>query len=148
MYVMSFYGRVSSCVVFFSGRRRHTRCALVTGVQTCALPICFHGKYRDWLPSLNVRLDVTDNLVLRFAGSKVMTRPTLTDLSPRQSIQTNPGNETIKRGNPDLQPFRAWQAAIGAEWYFASDSLLHFAAFYKTIYSFVPQIPTPHTLAA
>src|SRR3546814_4710854 len=29
------------CVfVFFSSRRRHTRCALVTGVQTCALPIC------------------------------------------------------------------------------------------------------------
>src|SRR3546814_9858201 len=31
------------CVVlffFFSSRRRHTRCALVTGVQTCARPIC------------------------------------------------------------------------------------------------------------
>src|SRR3546814_2601853 len=26
--------------VFFSSRRRHTRGALVTGVQTCALPIC------------------------------------------------------------------------------------------------------------
>src|SRR3546814_8780611 len=26
-------------VFFFSSRRRHTRCALVTGVQTCALPI-------------------------------------------------------------------------------------------------------------
>src|SRR3546814_2814408 len=32
---------VFMCVVFFffSSRRRHTRCALVTGVQTCALPI-------------------------------------------------------------------------------------------------------------
>src|SRR3546814_10755365 len=28
-----------ACVFFFSSRRRHTRCALVTGVQTCALPI-------------------------------------------------------------------------------------------------------------
>src|SRR3546814_18194229 len=28
------------CMFFFSSRRRHTRCALVTGVQTCALPIC------------------------------------------------------------------------------------------------------------
>src|SRR3546814_6597097 len=27
---------------FFSSRRRHTRCALVTGVQTCALPICVY----------------------------------------------------------------------------------------------------------
>src|SRR3546814_933905 len=32
IYVFSFF--------FFSSRRRHTRCALVTGVQTCALPIC------------------------------------------------------------------------------------------------------------
>src|SRR3546814_2273155 len=30
---------------FFSSRRRHTRCALVTGVQTCALPI----SIRTWL---------------------------------------------------------------------------------------------------
>src|SRR3546814_6538529 len=28
---------------FFSSRRRHTSCALVTGVQTCALPISGHG---------------------------------------------------------------------------------------------------------
>src|SRR3546814_1002578 len=32
------------CVFFFSSRRRHTRCALVTGVQTCALPILW-GVY-------------------------------------------------------------------------------------------------------
>src|SRR3546814_4294787 len=31
------------CVFFFSSRRRHTRCALVTGVQTCALPIFDHA---------------------------------------------------------------------------------------------------------
>src|SRR3546814_8909337 len=31
---------------FFSSRRRHTRCALVTGVQTCALPI-FAGELVD-----------------------------------------------------------------------------------------------------
>src|SRR3546814_9213912 len=29
---------------FFSSRRRHTRCALVTGVQTCALPISMHTE--------------------------------------------------------------------------------------------------------
>src|SRR3546814_9147893 len=29
------------CFFFFSSRRRHTSCALVTGVQTCALPIYF-----------------------------------------------------------------------------------------------------------
>src|SRR3546814_5618389 len=38
-----------TCVVFmffFSSRRRHTRCALVTGVQTCALPIFDIGVQR------------------------------------------------------------------------------------------------------
>src|SRR3546814_1640306 len=34
---------------FFSSRRRHTRCALVTGVQTCALPICGSSHWN--LPS-------------------------------------------------------------------------------------------------
>src|SRR3546814_4895231 len=33
---------------FFSSRRRHTRCALVTGVQTCALPICALLLYAGW----------------------------------------------------------------------------------------------------
>src|SRR3546814_10498446 len=32
---------------FFSSRRRHTRCALVTGVQTCALPISCRGVDRN-----------------------------------------------------------------------------------------------------
>src|SRR3546814_14255193 len=34
-------------VFFFSSRRRHTRCALVTGVQTCALPICARAQGRE-----------------------------------------------------------------------------------------------------
>src|SRR3546814_1179263 len=33
---------------FFSSRRRHTRCALVTGVQTCALPICSLARHFDF----------------------------------------------------------------------------------------------------
>src|SRR3546814_1449785 len=45
--------------VFFSSRRRHTRCALVTVVQTCALPIFL-------MPAINVNDSVTkskfDNL--------------------------------------------------------------------------------------
>src|SRR3546814_9021811 len=32
-------------VFFFSSRRRHTRCALVTGVQTCALPVSDQGGH-------------------------------------------------------------------------------------------------------
>src|SRR3546814_9247171 len=33
------------CILFFSSRRRHTRCALVTGVQTCALPIFQDSRF-------------------------------------------------------------------------------------------------------
>src|SRR3546814_20665934 len=36
-----------SVVVFFSSRRRHTSCALVTGVQTCALPISRFDRVAD-----------------------------------------------------------------------------------------------------
>ena len=107
------------------------------------IPVSFQGKYTDILPSLNVRLNVTDDLLARFSASRVITRPTLSDLSPKQSIQTNPGNETIKRGNPDLQPFRASQIEGGLEWYFDKYSLLSATAFYKNIDSFVTLTTTP-----
>src|SRR3546814_5083184 len=35
----------SAYLIFFSSRRRHTRCALVTGVQTCALPSFLSGRF-------------------------------------------------------------------------------------------------------
>src|SRR3546814_4487495 len=38
------YHVVFIVLFFFSSRRRHTRCALVTGVQTCALPIWWRGR--------------------------------------------------------------------------------------------------------
>src|SRR3546814_10926058 len=40
----------SILMFFFSSRRRHTRCALVTGVQTCALPILAHVDILSALP--------------------------------------------------------------------------------------------------
>src|SRR3546814_19796235 len=41
--VFSCYFDIMYCFFFFSSIRRHTRCALVTGVQTCALPIAAGG---------------------------------------------------------------------------------------------------------
>src|SRR3546814_14658060 len=43
MYVSIMFDRLS--FFFFSSRIRHTRCALVTGVQTCALPIWSQDRY-------------------------------------------------------------------------------------------------------
>src|SRR3546814_1129467 len=47
------------CGFFFSGRRRHTICALVTGVQTCALPIYAHEPH-GFGRSVRERADLPD----------------------------------------------------------------------------------------
>src|SRR3546814_13690571 len=47
------------CVFFFSSRRRHTRCALVTGVQTCALPIYRLPRESRSLSAVRSQLDQT-----------------------------------------------------------------------------------------
>src|SRR3546814_4466701 len=51
-----------SICFFFSSRRRHTRCALVTGVQTCALPISeLLTHWREaWADHVNERLAELD----------------------------------------------------------------------------------------
>src|SRR3546814_4149169 len=46
------------CCFFFSSRRRHTRCALVTGVQTCALPISERFKVTKAVGELKARIDL------------------------------------------------------------------------------------------
>src|SRR3546814_12886564 len=55
---------------FLSSRRRHTRCALVTGVQTCALPICSRGSvipfFRRLVAEKRDRLPITDPRMTRF----------------------------------------------------------------------------------
>src|SRR3546814_471893 len=65
-------------VCFFSSRRRHTRCALVTGVQTCALPISYKlegyldahlGNFMDRGFEGAINLPIVDQkIALRLAG--------------------------------------------------------------------------------
>src|SRR3546814_9566233 len=47
-------------IFFFSSRRRHTRCALVTGVQTCALPICAAAGRSTYATGLKQNRDYRD----------------------------------------------------------------------------------------
>src|SRR3546814_3854304 len=54
---------------FFSSRRRHTRCALVTGVQTCALPICRLGSSLGRAMIQDGRLDVREGERHAIAGT-------------------------------------------------------------------------------
>src|SRR3546814_9623352 len=58
---------VYSCF-FFSSRRRHTSCALVTGVQTCALPICGRPGLRE--PGRAIRAEAIGDI---FAGDGAVT---------------------------------------------------------------------------
>src|SRR3546814_3173345 len=56
---------------FFSSRRRHTRCALVTGVQTCALPILF-VQFLTGLASASSLFLVASGLTLIFGVTRVV----------------------------------------------------------------------------
>src|SRR3546814_9983424 len=59
---------------FFSSRRRHTRCALVTGVQTCALPIS--SRQAVWRPKRLVRPSILSS------GMSIIPRPPLPCTAP------------------------------------------------------------------
>lgn len=97
-------------------------------------------SYSDVLPSLNVVYDISDQLLVRFGAAKVMTRPNLGNLNPGATVSVSGNNFTVNAGNPELDPFRAKAYDLGVEWYFAPESLLSVAVFYKDIDSFVQTI--------
>src|SRR3546814_3878215 len=57
--MMRIYSGTVLLLFFFSSRRRHTRCALVTGVQTCALPVSY--RYTE-ARLTQVAIDLMDGL--------------------------------------------------------------------------------------
>ncbi len=99
--------------------------------------VTVENKYDDVLPSLNLVYDISDSLLLRLGASKVMTRPNLGQITPGASISASNTIRTVTVGNPALEPFRAKAYDIGVEWYFAPESLLSLALFYKDISTFV-----------
>lgn len=90
--------------------------------------------YTDVLPSANAALWVTEKVVARLAGARVMSRPDLADLSPGATVDSF--NFTVSANNPYLEPTRAWAGDLGLEWYFANESVLSAAGFIKKIDSF------------
>src|SRR3546814_4551912 len=64
------------CFFFFSSRRRHTICAFVTGVQTCALPISFVLRDKTQRigrnPKTGVEVPISPRRVLTFRASQSM----------------------------------------------------------------------------
>jgi iron complex outermembrane receptor protein len=96
-------------------------------------PITVDRTYNDVLPSLNLKYNLTEELVLRLAASRTMSRPTLTQLSP--TVTASGANSTITANNPNLDPFRSNNYDVSAEWYFSQGGLLSTTVFYKDIVS-------------
>jgi TonB-dependent receptor len=92
--------------------------------------------YDDVLPSMNLVLDVTDDLLVRLGYSQVITRPGLGNLTPGGTISVSGNNRTVNSGNPYLDPFAADAIDASVEWYFSENSLLSLAVFRKDINTF------------
>ena len=93
------------------------------------------NDYDDVLPSFNLALEPREDVVIRLGAAKVMSRPTLGDLTPGGSV--SPTTRTVSYGNPLLDPFRATNYDFSVEWYFQTEGLLAAAVFYKDIDSFI-----------
>jgi len=101
--------------------------------------VTVNNEYADTLPSFNLAIEPRDDLVIRFGAAKVMSRPSLGDLTPGGSIDRS--NQRVNYGNPLLKPFRATNFDVAAEWYFQNEGLLAAAVFYKDIDSFITTPP-------
>jgi iron complex outermembrane recepter protein len=103
------------------------------------LPTTVDRSYNDTLPSLNFAYDLTQDVVVRFAAAKVMSRPDYTDVVPR--VNLNQGALSGSAGNPNLDPYRATQEDVSIEWYPNKDTAYTLALYYKDIKSFIVDKP-------
>ena len=87
--------------------------------------------YLDIFPSLNARLNVGDNLVLRLAGQRGVTRPAYAAIRVGSSISDL--NQTIAGGNPFLVPETTWGVDASMEYYLPSSGLISVAGFYRSV---------------
>lgn len=97
--------------------------------------------YDDWLPSANLRWNVTDEVVARFGAAMTMTRPDYSALAGFVTLGAPPPTVDIigsgSGGNPDLEPIRSTNFDAGLEWYFARNSLLGVGLFYMDLDNYV-----------
>ena len=91
------------------------------------------SSYDDFLPSLNVTWDVTDDTLMRFAAAKVMRRADFNQLSPAYVYRD--AYIAASRGSPELEPYRATQYDIAAEHYWGSN-MVSATLFFKDVASF------------
>ncbi len=104
-------------------------------VSGAPIPTSASHDYFDWLPSANLRYELTRELVARLAVSKTMSRADYSSLSP--AVTLNNLDLTGTGGNADLRPIRSTNYDVALEWYFAPQSILSVAFFYMDMPSYV-----------
>ena len=105
------------------------------GVGNSYSPLSKISSYGDWLPSFNFAYDFTDDLVGRFAASKVIARPRYQNMTPYFATQDI--SLTASGGNPDLKPYKSTNFDASLEWYFNPKSLVSAELFYRNISQYI-----------
>lgn len=108
------------------------------------------SSYDFFLPSINVKIDVAKDVVVRLAGSRTLTRPQIQDLAPRTNFDvTRPASLDASGGNPELRPFAATNFDASVEFYPSRTTTLSAAVFYKNVQNFIVQTRAlePFTIA-
>lgn len=105
--------------------------------------------YSYLLPSLNLKFGLSNDLLIRLAASKVLTRPENSYIRNFLTIGLGTSGElTATAGNPYLKPATAWQFDASVEWYFARVGSLTLNGFYKSIDNFFYQQITNRSITS
>lgn len=99
--------------------------------------IVYERSYNNFLPSANVKFDLRDDLVLRGALAKTMSRPDYSALGGAVSLNDDALSGT--KGTVDLNPVKSNNAEATVEWYFAPKSAVSLGVFYMDMTSVVAQ---------
>lgn len=92
-------------------------------------------RYHDVLPSFNAVANVTENLNLRFAASKTMTRANPSQMSSQLGY-SDPGGQNASEGNPNLKPYYSNNIDVGGEYYTSKTGYVGLTLFAKDIKNF------------
>jgi len=97
------------------------------------------SSYSYFLPALDMKLELTDSLHLRFDASRTMTRPRLDYLGPVLNVGAGQrvGALTATGNNPFLKPYLADNFDLGLEWYYQPNSYAAVNLFLKDVSNFI-----------
>jgi iron complex outermembrane recepter protein len=106
------------------------------------------NNYKYMLPSLDLNLDVTDEVKVRFDASRSLSRPPLNLITPVTNLATSErvGSLVATGGNPGLLPYSSDNLDLGAEWYYARNSYASVDFFLKEVSNFIVGGTTHQTI--